>query len=82
MRFAAFLVGNAAPKAWKCVKVAIRFRLLFPRSPPPRPCRESAADAKGKAEGEGGKTPNLPGKLEIYVGLDPKIDEINHRLGL
>lgn len=82
LRFAAFVVGNAAPKSWKRVKVAIRFRLLslLPSSP-----SKSTADAKGSEGGGGGgegKTPNLPGKLEIYVGLNPKIDGINYSLGL
>lgn len=48
LRFAAFVVGNAAPKSWKRVKVAIRFRLLslLPSSP-----SKSTADAKGSEGG-------------------------------
>lgn len=48
MRFAAFLVGNAAPKPWKRVKVAIRFRLLFPAPLLPGPAGKAQLMPRGK----------------------------------
>lgn len=74
LRFPAFLVGNTAPKAWKRVKVAIRFRLRSPLPLLSVPAGRAQLMPKRDGGEEKKNNPNLPGKLEIYVGLYPKIN--------
>lgn len=63
-RVPAFSVGNTAPKAWKCVKVAIRFRLLPPLALPSVPAgRVQLMPKRGGGKGKNPKPPRETGNI-------------------